>query len=298
MHYYKFNIGDFDKVTRHLSIIERGLFRDLLDLYMKDEKPVASDMKKLERLLCVKSKAERIALQNVLEDFFALTDDGFYSEFCQAVLDDTTERADASRENGKKGGRPPKQAQNQLLANDKPMISEQKAETKLDESQNKPNQNLDETYKKPSNNLDESYPYTHNPLPNTHNPISNEGEKTQKLKKFVKPTFDELRDYFAEQGHPNAQLQANKFLNYYDSNGWKIKNNPMKDWKATVRNWMINDRQHISQSQNQSRFGTSADPLAVNAQWGQTVRTESDIDFDEWLANEQQKIAEQQAVGA
>ena len=147
MHYYKFNIGDFDKSTRHLSIIERGLFRDILDLYIKDEKPVTDNLKKLERLLCVKSKAEKEALQNILDDFFILTDDGYYSDYCQSILDDTTDRVEASRENGKKGGRPSKQSQ-----------SETKANGKQDESQSKPSENLEKTQDKPSNNLDESYP--------------------------------------------------------------------------------------------------------------------------------------------
>ena len=62
MHYYQFNIGDFDKITRHLSITERGLFRDILDLYMKEEKPISGDLKKLQRLLCVKSKSEKDCL--------------------------------------------------------------------------------------------------------------------------------------------------------------------------------------------------------------------------------------------
>lgn len=159
MHYYKFNIGDFDKITRHLSILERGLFRDLLDLYIKNEKPIIADFKKLSRLLCVKSKAEQQALNNVLEDFFVLGEDGYYSEFCHDILTDTLKRTETSAENGKKGGRPSKEKQ-----------SQEKASISLDESENKPNENLEKTQQKPSENLKENYPTTHKPI--TQTPIN------------------------------------------------------------------------------------------------------------------------------
>ena len=31
-----------------------------------------------------------------------------------------------------------------------------------------------------------------------------------------------------------------KFINFYDSNGWKVGKNKMKDWKACVRTWEAN----------------------------------------------------------
>lgn len=221
MYYYKFNIGDFDKCTRHLSIVERGLFRDLLDIYIKDEKPVTDNLKRLERLLCIRTKAEKQALYNVLEDFFVLTDDGYYSEFCQAILKDTLDKAEASRENGKKGGRPKKQGESDNQANDN-----------QEETQNKPNENPEKTQTKPSEKL----PITHNPLPNTHNPNnlnlshSQAGEmKNEKnqvgtsIQHWQAPTLDEMRSRLMNVGFVGVLNQEtydhclNKFKTYWQN---------------------------------------------------------------------------------
>ena len=37
------------------------------------------------------------------------------------------------------------------------------------------------------------------------------------------------------------QIEAARFYDHYESNGWKVGKNPMKDWKATIRNWERND---------------------------------------------------------
>lgn len=55
-----------------------------------------------------------------------------------------------------------------------------------------------------------------------------------KAKRFVKPTLEEVQAYITEKG---LNVNAEKFIDYYESNGWKVGRNPMKDWKATVRRW-------------------------------------------------------------
>jgi hypothetical protein len=56
--------------------------------------------------------------------------------------------------------------------------------------------------------------------------------------KFIRPTIDEVRDYCRERGN---NVDPEKFHGYYESNGWKVGRNPMKDWKASVRTWERND---------------------------------------------------------
>ena len=58
-----------------------------------------------------------------------------------------------------------------------------------------------------------------------------------KVKRFVKPTLDDIFDYCSERQN-NVDYQ--KFYDYYSSNGWKVGKNPMKDWKAAVRTWEKN----------------------------------------------------------
>ena len=52
--------------------------------------------------------------------------------------------------------------------------------------------------------------------------------------KFVKPTLEELKAYIAENGYT---FPAEAFMDYYESNGWKVGRNPMKSWQATCRTW-------------------------------------------------------------
>lgn len=53
-------------------------------------------------------------------------------------------------------------------------------------------------------------------------------------KGFKKPTLDEVKAYCHERMN---MVDAEKWYDYYASNGWKVGKNPMKDWKAAVRTW-------------------------------------------------------------
>lgn len=53
-------------------------------------------------------------------------------------------------------------------------------------------------------------------------------------KRFTKPTVAEVAAYFSELNKP---VEAQEFCDFYESKGWKVGNSPMKDWKASVRNW-------------------------------------------------------------
>lgn len=53
-------------------------------------------------------------------------------------------------------------------------------------------------------------------------------------KRFIKPTLEEVRAYCQER---NNSVDPERFINYYESNGWKVGKNSMKDWKAAVRTW-------------------------------------------------------------
>jgi hypothetical protein len=61
-----------------------------------------------------------------------------------------------------------------------------------------------------------------------------------KVKRFVKPKIEEIIDYCEERQN---NVDAEKFYDYYSSNGWRVGKNPMKDWKASVRTWEKNTTQ-------------------------------------------------------
>ena len=57
---------------------------------------------------------------------------------------------------------------------------------------------------------------------------------TTKRKRFEKPTIFDVEQYCIER---NNNVDPQHFVDYYESNGWKVGKNSMKDWKAAVRTW-------------------------------------------------------------
>lgn len=55
-----------------------------------------------------------------------------------------------------------------------------------------------------------------------------------KSNRFKKPTLEEVKAYCKER---NNQVDAERFIDFYESKGWKVGNQSMKDWKACVRTW-------------------------------------------------------------
>lgn len=62
-------------------------------------------------------------------------------------------------------------------------------------------------------------------------------EENKKRKRFAVPTVDEVKAYCLERKN---NVDAQKFIDYYTSNGWMVGKNKMKDWKAAVRTWERN----------------------------------------------------------
>ena len=91
-----------------------------------------------------------------------------------------------------------------------------------------------------------------NTTPIVHSPESIDNTNTNTVpqaSRFVKPTIEELAAYCKERGN---KVSPQTWLDHYESNGWKVGKNPMKDWKAAVRTWERND------------FGGGSKPLAVH----------------------------------
>lgn len=104
-------------------------------------------------------------------------------------------------------------------------------------------------------------------------------EKTPKKARFCKPTVEEIRGYCWERGN---NVDAQKFFDYYESNGWKVGRNQMKDWKAAVRTWERNGfDNNNTQTQkangstntnatndNQPRYGRMSEETAIRSATG------------------------------
>ena len=78
--------------------------------------------------------------------------------------------------------------------------------------------------------------------------------------KFVKPTLEEVKNYCQEREN---KIDAENFIDYYESNGWKVGRNPMRDWKACIRTWEKNKKQqNKSYSYHKSNYELSQEALA------------------------------------
>ena len=107
------------------------------------------------------------------------------------------------RENGRKGGSTPKQKQ----------ANESKSkQTEAKESKPKANANVNA------------------------NANDNANEKS---KRFVPPSVEEVAAYCRERRN---RVNPQQFVDFYASKGWRVGNQPMKDWKAAMRTWEQRDK--------------------------------------------------------
>ena len=96
--------------------------------------------------------------------------------------------------------------------------------------------NQTETKTKPKNNQNET-----NPKPNDNDNVNDNVNEKERIKKkvavaprFTKPSLNEVMDYCQER---NNTVNAEQFMDFYESKGWRVGNQPMKDWRAAVRTW-------------------------------------------------------------
>ena len=97
MHYYPFNIGDYRRQTGHLTLLEHGIYRSLLDTCYLTEEPLCEDLAKLMRAHSVRTAEERLALENVLADFFVLTENGYEQKTCNEIIGKYQEKSEKAR---------------------------------------------------------------------------------------------------------------------------------------------------------------------------------------------------------
>lgn len=69
------------------------------------------------------------------------------------------------------------------------------------------------------------------------NPIKEiqEGNTVPRSPRFKKPALDEIKAIALERALPLNE--AEKFFNYYESNGWRVGKNPMRSWTHALTNW-------------------------------------------------------------
>lgn len=104
--------------------------------------------------------------------------------------------------------------------------------------------------------------------------VSKDKDSIEKPKRFTPPTVDEVSAYCKERKNT---VDAQRFVDFYASKGWKVGNQPMKDWKAAVRTWEQRDRfpqqptrqvtaqQYTQRDYTEDELEARADDLLVEA---------------------------------
>ena len=89
-----------------------------------------------------------------------------------------------------------------------------------------------------------------------------------KSTRFVKPSLKDVEAYCRERRN---SVSAEAFMAFYESNGWKVGRNPMKDWKAAVRTWEQRER-----ADGRSARKEQIDPQYLNDEFETDVLEASD----------------------
>ncbi len=79
----------------------------------------------------------------------------------------------------------------------------------------------------------------------------NNNTNSQK-EKFKKPTLEEIKKYCLERKNSINPIQ---FFDFYESKGWLIGKNPMKDWQAAIRTWEHKQAKYKNAPKTQESVG-------------------------------------------
>ncbi len=126
----------------------------------------------------------------------------------------------ASRENGKKGGRKSK-------------------ETPLSEKQETPETPLSVNCETPETPLSEFSQFAETQNNTEQDKTEQNKTKEREGARFAPPTPAEVQAFAKDAA---ISLDAERFVDYFQAQGWRLSNgNRMKDWRAAARNWAKRD---------------------------------------------------------
>jgi uncharacterized protein YdaU (DUF1376 family) len=178
MHYYEHHIGDYRRDTSHLSLLEHGVYRQMMDWYYLSESPLPTNYEILYRRLGARTPEEVDAIRYVVTEFFKVEGESLVHKKCEEVLSEYRDKAEKAKENGKRGGRPRKinDLQNPTL------------------SSGFQNENQTETKTKPKQNLT----INHKPLTNNHTPLPPKGDEEEEVVVIGRDWAAEFNAFWAE----------------------------------------------------------------------------------------------------
>jgi len=209
-------------------------------------------------------------IKSVIEDFglFEFSEDGnyFFSNSIKRRLEKRDEKSRKARESANSRWNKSETDANALRSKSKrnaikeSKVKEIKVNNILLEKESK-EENLIKEF--PEELFTESEP---------DNPTEEKRKKVaQKKEKFKIPSLQEVQDYCNERQNG---ISAYSFVNFYQSKGWRVGNQPMKDWKAAIRTWEQKNKENGKSVNNTTNFGSAKGTTSVsNTASGKTSAT-------------------------
>ena len=85
--------------------------------------------------------------------------------------------------------------------------------------------------------------------------VTNVTSKKERAPKFQRPTVSDVAAYCADRANG---IDPQSFVDYYDSNGWRVGRSAMKDWRAAVRTWEKRNAENQQANQGRKSAGQNA----------------------------------------
>ena len=100
------------------------------------------------------------------------------------------------------------------------------------------------------------------PIPDINSDINSDINKERTAKKrFTPPTTKEVSEYCIERGN---NIDPEQFVAFYESKGWKVGNNHMKDWKSAIITWEKREKNPKKKSKQQPQSYSIEDFASYN----------------------------------
>lgn len=246
MNFYQHHIGDFNSATRHLTRVERSIYRDLIELYYDTEAPLTADFKRLSKKVMARSDEEIEALNDVLDEFFTLTGDVYTHVRCDDELAKVYKKSDKARASAEKRW-------------------EKQANAK--QSQDSSNANAMRTHSEEDANG--MLPITHNPLPNK----KNNSDKSDQ----VVIADRVISDLNAKAGKSYRLIDSNRKLvigrlkqGFTEADCLKVVSNRCSKWIGTAQEEYLRPKTLFSQENFEGYLNDNGGSHAQNRPTGNT----------------------------
>ena len=222
MFYYQHNIGDYCKSTVHLTLLEHGVYRRLMDVYYDTETPLTASIEDLCRKICARSEDERKATETVLKEFFTLTENGWESDRCNAEIATYKGQIEKARIAGKASAA--KRKVNACSTGDQQEVNGRSTGVQRALDSGSTNQETGTNKQEPENKNKSK----------EDSLFGDEGEDEDKTR-FRKPTMEQVEDFAVESGATRSDGQI--MWDHWEAGGWKRGNQQIKNWKSAFKAW-------------------------------------------------------------